>query len=1142
MRAYTSKPPATADTSDFIFYDIESLKNAFTLAAYNPQEQRLAIFYLVDDLHTFDPIDENELKSRIMLRNPAYAALDGASADNIFLYDLRYQINNEILANTFGASTADPVNDPDSPDIFGNVFRPVCDTDPIYDHTKHPFFAGYNSLNYDTTMLALYLDMALSYRKTPGLAAGRPQDGANTPANPTQAQMFTIPSAAALRAENDMLFSDEHRARMPGYLRSKEKGGWDSTSNLLRRNMLSSGRYIDVAQLNEKQKYVGLKRLCAMEGLQVLESDKLSGPNAHLSSTDDLYELLAYNVSDVVNLDKLFRHKLYAQAFDVKASLLRRYPETVFDARWGTHTPDTGNVKKIRNFRLRVDSTSAQFVTCVLAPYAPLKDIDGVSFMYPHPEVAREHDIEPFDVLEEAKRFFYEKVTDESAREKFDQVYAYYSEFRGLDFNVIRWKAAHEEGVRNRNQIYEKVGYVPKRHTNLLYARTDGTYSSGFATFSTGGIHGAEYNKPLYEFDVFNEQQSKSALRTLISDCEKQFPATETMNSATHLRTMAGRQQAIGYNNELLFAANGTPILEKDLPLLDDNGNVVMKKNKKGEDVVAKRGTTHVRLDITDKRPVPIWVAHKDILATGSTIKNGCEYKDLNETSIRIFTHTAKNTNPINKRYVFTSVAKAIHEDFSSYYPSLLTNMRAFYNPELGEDRYLALYNEKEELGRRIKESNDPAERQALTVSRNAIKLLLNAASGAGDAGHANNILMNNQVISMRLIGQLFSWMVGQAQTFEGARIVSTNTDGLYSTDLSAEKNNAILEELGKRIMVLIEPEELMLVSKDSNNRLEMMSHDTDRAKTGDVIGASGGTLACYSGPSPDRSLSHPAAIDAAMVEYLKRIAFGTDPRIGINREFNSQVGMEILNEIRGDHTNARHAAIMFQNVISASVGKYTFPFRSDPLDEEKVKTLVELTKKNRKSGGDVVMSIKDKKAEIEKLFTNARPMQHVNRVFAMLPGTPDTCSLNAVGSWKVSDAAKANRAASNESGQVTYVTTPLAHKLMRELGYGFNNRDASQGYHLISEMDTDVRRISGIAPNWHMKIYNHDLHVAPEEEIIDIMANLDMNVYLSMFRNTFNKSWRNMTADDVKSKIPEMLGASDILLSDSEESVWIDE
>ena len=43
---------------------------------------------------------------------------------------------------------------------------------------------------------------------------------------------------------------------------------------------------------------------------------------------DDLYELLAYNVSDCLGLAQLFEEPTYSSAFDLKAGLLAEYPIT----------------------------------------------------------------------------------------------------------------------------------------------------------------------------------------------------------------------------------------------------------------------------------------------------------------------------------------------------------------------------------------------------------------------------------------------------------------------------------------------------------------------------------------------------------------------------------------------------------------------------------------------------------------------------------------------------------------------------------------------------------------------------------------------------------------------------------------------
>ncbi|WP_185445357.1 hypothetical protein [Kribbella qitaiheensis] len=214
------------------------------------------------------------------------------------------------------------------------------------------------------------------------------------------------------------------------------------------------------------------------------------------------------------------------------------------------------------------------------------------------------------------------------------------------------------------------------------------------------------------------------------------------------------------------------------------------------------------------------------------------------------------STKP-HPKYARTSADLVTHQDFTSYYPNLLRNMRAFYNPELGEDRYATTFFDKERLGRDLKQPGlDRSGKERLTTLRNGTKLILNAASGAGDASHKNPIRMNNQIISMRIIGQLLSWRIGQAQTLAGARIISTNTDGLYSV-LDRETNDQVLAEQAALIGVDIEPEPMFLISKDSNNRLELTAPQEGRTLAdSQIISASGGTLACHEGPRRNPGIS----------------------------------------------------------------------------------------------------------------------------------------------------------------------------------------------------------------------------------------------------------------------------------------------
>ena len=140
------------DRLNSYFYDIESLTNAFTLSCYRPDDERVDIYYLVDDpgLTGQDSIPFKKMAAgEIRAKNQNFRG-------DIYYLNLHEQTANERLAQAFGLSDARYVNDPEAKSSFPAAFRPTCDTDPDYSPEKAPYFFGYNSTNYDLTMLAYY--------------------------------------------------------------------------------------------------------------------------------------------------------------------------------------------------------------------------------------------------------------------------------------------------------------------------------------------------------------------------------------------------------------------------------------------------------------------------------------------------------------------------------------------------------------------------------------------------------------------------------------------------------------------------------------------------------------------------------------------------------------------------------------------------------------------------------------------------------------------------------------------------------------------------------------------------------------------------------------------------------------------------
>lgn len=268
----------------------------------------------------------------------------------------------------------------------------------------------------------------------------------------------------------------------------------------------------------------------------------------------------------------------------------------------------------------------------------------------------------------------------------------------------------------------------------------------------------------------------------------------------------------------------------------------------------------------------------------------------------------------LNKRYTYCSDDEVDHEDFTSYYPCMLMNLKAYENAALGEDRYVQQFNNKTLYGKYMKDKERPkSEQQFYATLREGTKLILNSASGASDTAYDNPIRMNNVIISMRIIGQLFTWRIGQAQTLEGFKITSTNTDGLYAVCNESNRTRCreILAREAESIGVDIEPEEMRLVSKDANNRIEI-------SLSGKVLTASGGDTACHEGPNPTKALSHPALIDALLVKYLVKYS--------VNEPFDDMKAMEILDDMKKNEDPLK-LLILYQQIINSSEGSVRYIF-----------------------------------------------------------------------------------------------------------------------------------------------------------------------------------------------------------------------
>lgn len=972
------------------FYDIESIANVFTLCNYDSKRNHTVIYYLMDD----NMNDDGTFSNIITDENYTKQLIESRLKENLKIYegtielkDLKVMNNNAHLAQVFGLSNADIINNPESISDYPYDFRLVCDTDSNYNEELHPYLMGYNSHQYDTTILTEYLYNVFHMK-----------DGEC---------LFTPTTGKDMRDINDNMFLPDFKKNMYSYLQATWNNytkRWDNDNFFepndrmkIRKNMMLSGRHVDVAKLNEKQQFAALKKTLGTLGYQILESDKLKDSSKKIETLDEFVDLIVYNICDCVYLEKLFYHSLYITQFKQNKNLITRYPDLIYEKLPNEYKPDI-RPEKVSKSRLYIDSTSASLASKCLCPYGRLYDNPVVSFMYPSEEKAKELGINRRNILDECDEFFKGLYgNNPTAMAEWSNVYKYYKDIEGCNFN----ESKHHYSYHN-----DRGTYVPVRdikggepyldlNTCMHYYGPNGEQTSCFVTFSTGGIHGAEYNQELYhemnlEIDEINNERLY---------VQSLYPDPNDLQKA----------KTVEVNGQLR------------------KWNDFIRTKKKGE-------ISYNYKPLVDKQ---------EVFVKGTGMLHG-----------------------LNSKFKFTSADKANHEDFESYYPSMLMMMRAFYNEGLGYDRYAEIFENKRRFGNEMKVPGISEEdRNNLNDARNGTKLILNSASGAGDATYDTSIRMNNNIISMRIIGQLFSWRIGQAQSNKGALIVSTNTDGLYSV-MEIELNDRILEEEAKTIGVVIEPEPMYLISKDSNSRLEM--HDDEHMG---IFGASGGTLACRNGPSPAKSLAHPAIIDWSLSEYLKYLVSDENKQsknLNLYDPMDTDVLLAIFQRASAEFEPVKYLN-MFQNMVTARKASNNYPFAIKFNSEDSVTpTLIQ----------DCNRTFVVNQTEENKHLTR-------NLITATLR--------------KITPATKAKRIKDNIRAQ-----------LHDELALYILSTKGITPHNIPSDYEATTQAIRRLPESYFTIIDNRDLSLIPEQEVMSIVQSLNFEYYMQIAISTYEDNWMN--------------------------------
>lgn len=180
-----------------------------------------------------------------------------------------------------------------------------------------------------------------------------------------------------------------------------------------------------------------------------------------------------------------------------------------------------------------------------------------------------------------------------------------------------------------------------------------------------------------------------------------------------------------------------------------------------------------------------------------------------------------------------------IHADWSSFYPVMAQKM-GLYKTEEGVDRYsgviLHRFKVKDEATELVKAGRrDSPEFQQTQDVQLGLKLVLNAATGAGNMHSKFGLLpLDNKTLSMRLIGNMLIWTLGQRLTQAGAYIISTNTDGLFFMNIDEEAAEEVIRQYVIDYGMGVEPEMVKrFINRDVSTRMEFEGSDHDVAVVG---------------------------------------------------------------------------------------------------------------------------------------------------------------------------------------------------------------------------------------------------------------------------------------------------------------------
>lgn len=914
------------------FYDIESTDDIFMFTLIDVRNCHYICFYADNEQHPFPITSDKQLQQRIIQR---METVNDHMKQNKYQYEF-YRLNNikqdQTQLRLLRAIL--PVNS-DNKNLIKYENKQLIGATELTDYTTIPIsivllkalnrddpiatrlfdkqfyqyqiakYIGFNSNVYDLSMLTTLMD-DINYEADDNII--------------TAHKMFEF---------NEDLFKAEKQENksMLSYFYDDEVGNRATLRRKrnIRQAWLNTGRFIDVFQNR-----IGLKNMAAAMGRTIKENDHLGKQNDHISNTDDLAELFAYNACDIFNTAQTYQLPATQTTINTKQSLLDMFPELTFTKDAITNTmkydPEQPNVlplmmidgithqqyrthfNQMRERLYTVNDTPPTLAQNIVAPYAKLVDDSHVRFIFPrcdrgmtpeqkqlyHQQLKKVTNGTLTDYMQKHEISYYKRGDYVNQRNKTkipnnkdDDFQSFNILNRILDYADTNDHKYFPETIKDDNHgiIYHQIAPI-----------CDYYYEISQYNFNNSDVNKNQYildadNHPdaLIKITKKYEEQGKLIIPYILRNPQTGQP----IESDCYCKFSYGGLHGAQYN-KTKFQQDHICYEHRNEYQEYRQQHPKLKASQVTDDMYLSNKPLSLFDDYQNNTKIPLKYFVK---TTSNGQKRWITKTQLNNMATWYGTK-GTTLGKVKTPYVFTSDNNyyqnltCAHNDLTSYYPTNSERMAIYYHPKdntttplAGYDIYDEIYIMRVNYKAQSKDKTLPAEeRNHAKAIANALKLVINSLTGKSDSNQESNVRLNNKIIAMRCIGQLLTWCIGQELALHGYINISTNTDGIYSFVPNEpniqQKVQKTIDDITRSMYLGIKAEMIdTFISKDSNNRLELQKGTAIKGikptKHTPVLNQltiddnSGSMLAALTGNNVVKTTSHPSIVDTILGLYL---------------------------------------------------------------------------------------------------------------------------------------------------------------------------------------------------------------------------------------------------------------------------------